>query len=57
MHAANEKNNIHAALNEVRRMTEDWRHRYNHHHPHRSLGGLPPIRYAMAQSTTISTFG
>lgn len=44
------------SLNEVRRMTEDWRHRYNHHRPHRSLGGLPPIRYAMAQSTTISTF-
>ncbi|MBM7128668.1 integrase core domain-containing protein [Dyella mobilis] len=38
-------------LNEVRRMAEDWRHRYNHDRPHRSLGGLSPIRYAMALST------
>ena len=43
-------------LNEVRRMTEDWRQRYNHQRPHRSLGGLPPIRYAMANSPSPSTF-
>ncbi|WP_193589355.1 integrase core domain-containing protein [Xanthomonas arboricola] len=36
-------------------MAEDWHHRYNHQRPHRSLGGLPPIRFAMAQSTTTST--
>ena len=28
-------------LPEVRRMTEDWRHRYNHRRPHRSLGNGP----------------
>lgn len=37
-------------LHEVRRMAEDWRHRYNHDRPHRSLGGLSPVRYAMASS-------
>lgn len=42
-------------LNEVRRMAEDWRHRYNHDRPHRSLGGLSPIHYAMALSTPTST--
>ena len=47
---------VFTSLGEVRRMTEDWRHRYNHHRPHRSLGGLSPIRYAMAQSSTSSTF-
>jgi len=47
---------VFTSLNEVRRMTEDWRHRYNHHRPHRSLGGLPPVRYAMSQSPTTSTF-
>ena len=47
---------VFTTLNEVRRMAEDWRHRYNHHRPHRSLGGLPPIHYAMAQSLSPSTF-
>ncbi|MGH8445177.1 MAG: integrase core domain-containing protein [Solimonas sp.] len=46
---------VFTSLAEVRRMTEDWRHRYNHHRPHRSLGGLPPVRFAMAQSTATST--
>lgn len=44
------------SLSEVRRMTEDWRRRYNHDRPHGALGGLSPIRYAMAKSTTTSTF-
>lgn len=39
---------VFTALDEVRRMAEDWRHRYNHDRPHRSLGWLSPIRYAMA---------
>lgn len=43
-------------LHEVRRMTEDWRHRYNHQRPHRVLGGLPPVAYTMTSSTT-STSG
>ncbi len=46
---------VFTSLAEVRRMTEDWRHRYNHHRPHSALGGLPPVRYAMAQSPTTST--
>jgi putative transposase len=46
---------VFTSLNEVRRMAEDWRHRYNHDRPHRSLGGLSPIRYAMASSTLTST--
>lgn len=43
------------ARGSTRRMTEDWRHRHNHHRPHRSLGGSPPVRFAMAQSPTTST--
>jgi putative transposase len=46
---------VFTSLNEVRRMTEDWRHRYNHKRPHRALGGLPPVPYAMAQSSQTST--
>lgn len=38
------------SLDEVRRMTEDWMHRYNHERPHEALGRIPPIRFAMAQS-------
>ena len=37
-------------LNEVRRMIEEWRYRYNHERPHESLGRLPPIQFAMAKS-------
>ena len=47
---------VFTTLAEVRRMTEDWQHRYNHDRPHRSLGGLSPVRYAMASSNT-STSG
>lgn len=43
-------------LHEVRRMTEDWRHRYNHQRLHRALGGLSPVAYTMASSAT-STSG
>ena len=32
---------VFTSLNEVRRMTEDWWHRYNHQRPHRALGGAP----------------
>jgi putative transposase len=42
------------SLNEVRRMTEDWRHRYNHQRPHRALGDLPPVPFAMPKSPTTS---
>lgn len=47
---------VFTTLDEVRRMAEDWRHRYNHHRPHRSLGGLSPIHYALAHSPSTSTF-
>lgn len=39
---------IFETLNEVRRMTADWMHRYNHERPHESLGLIPPARYGMA---------
>jgi putative transposase len=42
-------------MNEVRQMLEDWRHRYNHQRPHSALGGVPPARYAMANSHSSST--
>ncbi|MBD8881878.1 transposase [Rhodanobacter sp. 7MK24] len=37
-------------------MTENWRQCYNHQRPHRALGELSPVAYAMASSTT-STSG
>ena len=43
------------SLTEVRRMTEDWGHRYNHHRPHRALAGLSPVAFAQAQSPSTST--
>jgi len=46
---------VFTSLSEVRRMTEDWRYRYNHHRHHRALGGLPPLPFAMAQSPQTST--
>nr|WP_279236872.1 integrase core domain-containing protein [Dyella sp. RRB7] len=46
---------VFTTLAEVRRMTDDWQHRYNHDRPHRSLDGLSPIRYAMASSTTYTS--
>jgi putative transposase len=48
---------VFTSLPEVRRMTEDWRHRYNHHRPHRSLAGLSPVAFARAQSPSTSTSG
>lgn len=42
---------VFASPDEVRRVTEDWRHRHNHHNhhrAHRALGGLPPARFALA---------
>lgn len=37
-------------LDEVRCMTDEWIHRYNHERPHESLGRLPPVPFAMAKS-------
>lgn len=47
---------VFTSVHEVRRMTEDWRHRYNPQRPHRSPGGLSPVAHAMAPSVT-STSG
>ncbi len=46
---------VFTSLPEVRRMTEDWRHGYNHHRPHRALAGLSPVAFAQAQSPSTST--
>lgn len=46
---------VFTCLDEVRRMTEDWRHRYNHHRPHRSLAGMAPVAFARAQYRSAST--
>ncbi|WP_080747025.1 integrase core domain-containing protein [Comamonas thiooxydans] len=43
------------SLQEVRSMTEDWQHRYNHHRPHESLGRIPPVAYRVKRFPT-STF-
>ena len=32
-------------LQQVRDMTADWLHRYNHHRPHEALGRIPPVEY------------
>jgi len=46
---------VFTSLPEVRRMAEDWRHRYNHNRPHRSLAGLSPVAFARAQFTSTPT--
>ena len=33
------------SLQEVRDMTADWLHRYNHHRPHEALGRIPSVEY------------
>jgi putative transposase len=37
-------------LGEVRRMTEDWRRRYNEQRPHESLGNVSPRQYLMIKN-------
>ena len=37
------------SLQEVRDMTADWLHRYNHHRPHEALGSVPPVEYRVKQ--------
>ncbi|HEX6539149.1 MAG TPA: IS3 family transposase, partial [Candidatus Dormibacteraeota bacterium] len=38
-------------VREARVMYKDWRHRYNHHHPHSALGWMTPAAFAAAQLT------
>ncbi|MBX9916832.1 MAG: hypothetical protein E6Q59_00185 [Nitrosomonas sp.] len=40
---------IFKTFNEVRRMTKEWRQRYDHELLHESLGRIPPIQFAMAK--------
>ena len=40
---------IFESLQEVRQMTAEWLHRYNHHRPHEALGSIPPVEYRMKQ--------
>jgi len=35
-----------ATLEDARRVLDAWRHDYNHHRPHGSLGHLTPIEFA-----------
>ncbi|WP_419553312.1 IS3 family transposase [Candidatus Poriferisodalis sp.] len=44
-----------ANLLEARVVLEDWRHDYNHHRPHRSLGGQTPAAYAANHQPTTTT--
>ena len=37
------------SLDQVRAMTLDWMHRYNHQRPHESLGRIPPVPFRMKQ--------
>lgn len=37
------------SLVEMRHLTQDWLHRYNHERPHEALGKIPPIVYRMQQ--------
>jgi len=37
------------SLQEVRDMTADWLHRYNHQRPHEALGSVPPVEYRMTK--------
>lgn len=36
-------------VREARLLYKDWRHRYNHHHPHSSLGWMTPAAFAAAE--------
>lgn len=37
------------SLQEVRDLTQDLLHRYNHHWPHESLGRVTPFEYRVKQ--------
>lgn len=37
------------SLHDVRQLTEDWLHRYNHGRPHEALERIPPVAFHVQQ--------
>ena len=44
-------------LTEARVVLEDWRWKYNHVRPHRSLGYITPLEFAQQEQEVASTAG
>ena len=40
-------------IKQVRKMTDMWMIKYNHHRPHESLGNIPPVVYAEKQKAEV----
>jgi len=46
---------VFTSVREARVLYRDWRHRYNHHHPHSALGWMTPAAFAAAQPANVPT--